>query len=222
MDETQHSKLMNVLVKTNTATEEINVQEQSVGLVLTRIGPFVANYTLSRQQMNLLRSIERFFDDEKIETFVRPLITQNGTISLRTLDWLCTNLSKSRNLICVDKYGRKHSIYSLYKLALSTWRRRLFDPFRRKLRIVIEHPNGDIESTVGQLNYLKWVFETGIYQYALEHAAMIEKNMTEVTTKSRKRKRDAASNGQTIRRNELTKTTTKFAVYVDDFSLTNV
>lgn len=78
----------------------------------------------------------------------------------------------------------------------------------------MKHPNGELLSTVGQLNYLKWTHENGILAYAKEHALEIEENMNEITTESRKRKLAAYDAGEMVKRNELTTApSTKVTVY---------
>lgn len=210
-----------VVMKPHSATQSIALQDETFGRVVTTVGRFHAEYQLSPQQKSLLNTLQAFYTDERIEELLRPIVTQSGATSLRALDWLCTNWSKSRNIMCKTANGHMFNIHQGYKMALSYYRRRNFDPFRRRLRLVVTHPRGDILSTVGQLNYLKWIHENGILVYAAEHASLIEENMNLVTGESRKRKATAHSSGEMVKRNELTAApATKVTVYRERTCLT--
>jgi hypothetical protein len=119
------------------------------------------------------------------------------------LDWLCTNFAKERNATSVDKHGRIFNIHNSYKTAIAQFKRRDFDPFRRRLRITLKNPNGDIETTIGQVNMLHWCEEHGVLEFAAAHASEIEASVNKATQASRKRKEEAKKRGERAPRYEL-------------------
>ena len=54
----------------------------------------------------------------------------------------------------------------------------MFDPFRRKEHInFIYEPGKFVETTLGQMNFFKWVIENNILDFVSKHAAEIEQHM---------------------------------------------
>ncbi len=137
------------------------------------IGPFnVKNAT--QRQITILTRISESLMDGIIEKHLIPLITQESDISLRSLDWLVTNYSKKFNIVCKTEKGTLFNIYHGYKTALSHFRRRNFDPFRRRTRITLKSNDKSFETTVGQCNFIHWAYQSGVLQYAIENAESIE------------------------------------------------
>ena len=202
-----------IVMRPQSATQAVIDQDRTFGRVVTRIGRFSANYKLSAHQVAILERITPFFTDARINDLLRPVIDQTGPVSLRLIDWACTNYSRGRHATCTDLHGRSISIHTHYRQALNLWRRKHFDPFRRRLRLKITHKDGDVVTTLGQLNYTKWVFESGILDYVVQHSKAINENMALTTSMARKRKREAASKGEKHRRGILTKAAPTDAVH---------
>jgi len=137
------------------------------------------------------------------------IIIQKNSISLRVLDWLVTNYSKKNNIVYIIKKNDENinfNIYIEYKNQLKAYSKKLFDPFCRRERIVINCENlewemydencnnniienNDVDkyiiTTVGQLNFFKWFIENNILNYAIENIEKIDKDMTETLYKSK-------------------------------------
>ena len=167
-----------------------------------RIGAFLAE-NLSPRQISILKSLEPFFTNEIITTILIPLICQTSNISLRALDWLVTNYSKKYNIICKTKDGKLFNIYHGYKLALSHYRRKNFDPFRRRVRIKLEAGDQTCETTVGQCNFLYWAFTNGVFQYACDNSESIEKDMNHAAAANKIDKKNKKMKGLPYKRGEL-------------------
>lgn len=112
-----------IVMKPRTAMQSMAIQDSTFGQVKTQVGRFEANYQLSPQQKAVLQRLEPFYTDEMIDELLRPIVNQTGVISLRALDWLCTNWSKSKNIICRDLNGKQYNIHHGYKMALTYFRR---------------------------------------------------------------------------------------------------
>jgi len=144
-------------------------------------------------------------------SFLRDIVYQNTPLSLRLLDWLVTNYSKKYNII-YPLYKSNgdviyFNIYLDYKNQLKAYSKKYFDPFCRQRRIVIDintlkwkeyNPDiiiGDKEivTTVGQLNFFRWVIENKIYEYAINNITLIDSDMNTTLMNKRKDKRTVLS-----------------------------
>jgi hypothetical protein len=106
--------------------------------------------------------------------------------------------SKKCNVVCVTRTTKQlFNIYNGYKLALSTYRRRNFDPFRRRLRIRYAMDGASHSTTVGQANFLSWAYDNGVLDYAEANYDEIEADMNQVTSQPK---------GIVKKRRELSKT----------------
>lgn len=191
-----------------TAAECVQLQDRTLGQCETRIGPFVVEFELSSRQQAILQRMAKFYTPDMIEEVLRPAL-QHGADStnpsLRVLDWLTVNYSKKVKLCTHLPNGRVYNVYQGYRLCLQQYRRRLFDPFRRRLRLRVESDNGDLVSTIGQLQFLQWSWENGVLQYARENVTLIEEDMNAATTSSRRTRDEALAKGLRCKRNELSR-----------------
>jgi hypothetical protein len=75
-----------------------------------------------------------------------------------------------------------------YKLKLKAYSKKRFDPFCRWERINIPYKNGTfIQTTIGQLNFFKWALENEVIQYINDNYAIIEKDMNNRNSTSKKK-----------------------------------
>lgn len=171
-----------------------------------QIGPFLLTNATQRQ-LTIMNRICPFLIDGVIDKHLIPLITQESEISLRALDWLVTNYSKKYNIVCKSRNGSLFNIYHGYKTALSHFRRRNFDPFRRRQRITVKSLELDnsYETTVGQCNFIHWAYQSGVLQYALEHCEAIERDMNLAAHLHKTERKHQQEKGIPHRRRELSK-----------------
>ena len=93
------------------------------------------------QDDRLLNSLKNYYKENPDSlNIVIPIVTQKTALSLRLLDWLVTNYSKS-NYITYKVNGANFNIYSSYKRELSSYSKKKFDPFCRRKRIFYDHTN---------------------------------------------------------------------------------
>ena len=180
------------------------------------IGPFFLE-NASQRQITIMNRIYPTLDDDLIKLHLIPLITQQSEISLRALDWLVTNFSKKNNIVCKTEKGTLFNIYHGYKVALTHFRRRNFDPFRRRQRIQLVVNGQSYDTTVGQCNFIHWAFEYGVLKYAVENAEMIEKDMNAAAYANKSERKQQKEKGIPHKRRELSKAPiTKCSVYKID------
>ena len=180
------------------------------------IGPFFLDGANQRQKTIMAR-ISPTLTQNIIDSYLVPLITQESDISLRALDWLVTNYSKKYNIVCTTKSGTLFNIYHGYKVALSHFRRKNFDPFRRRQRIRLILNGKHYDTTVGQCNFIHWAYQSGVLQYAKENSDAIEKDMNLAAYNNKIERKNQLEKGIPHRRRELSKAPiTKCSVYKVD------
>ena len=161
----------------------------------------VDNVQTGKRQKMLHRRLEREYTEGMLESVLLPLVTQTSLVALRALDWAVVNWSKKYNVICSSSIpGQMTNIHNSYRTTLSFWKRRLFDPFRRRSRIKVRIGGKEYETTLGQANFALWTYKTGVLSYVLNHIESIESHMNSVS-KEQRGKRD--SKGR--RRTQLTR-----------------
>ena len=126
-----------------------------------------------------LRNIYEFYLVNNNIDKLLPIITSNSNISIRVLDWFVTNYSKKFNIMykLLNNNDDNHyfNVYLQYKCQLKSYKKKLFDPFCRKQRIIFYYDlNKCIVSTIGQLNFFKWAISYGILDY-------VEQNLQHIT-----------------------------------------
>lgn len=160
---------------------------------------------LTFREKSLLRRLQREYTPDVARKVLLPLITQTSPVSLRALDWAVVNWSKQHNIVCASTTpGEMTNIHHAYRNALQFWKRRLFDPFRRRSRIVIAVDGVEHETTLGQANFALWTYQTGVLAYVLSHIDVIEQNMNQVSQRQKRIRHDAAKKGVKRKRRELT------------------
>jgi hypothetical protein len=133
------------------------------------------------QNSLLLNTLVKFYNKHDRIDKILPIINGEHHISLRLIDWFVTNYSKKYyTTYKVVLHGKttRLKIYNDYKLKLKAYSKKRFDPFCRWDRITIPY-NADtnIQTTIGQLNFFKWILENNIMEYIDQHLCDIERDM---------------------------------------------
>lgn len=155
---------------------------------------------ISGKTLLLLESLIEYYS--KNINILTKIITQKNILSLRILDWLVTNYSKKHNIFYTIKKNNiniNFNIYLDYKNQLKAYSKKYFDPFCRRERILINikdlsweilnntkykaKDEGELITTVGQLNFFKWFIENNVLNYAIENIKDIDKDMIETLNK---------------------------------------
>jgi hypothetical protein len=162
----------------------------------------------------LLNNLMDFYKDEKTLNRMLKIITGESKISLRIVDWFSTNYAKKYytifNIDEDSENSRRFKVYVDYKLKLKAYSKKRFDPFCRWDRISIPYKKDTcIETTIGQLNFFKWALENKVIDYIEENYEIIEKDMNNRNSTS-KRKEQIVDNSKTRKkREELSVSATK-------------
>jgi hypothetical protein len=174
----------------------------------------------------LLSSITQFYDKNPCyKNLLDTIIEGQYSISLRVIDWFITHYSKERNIMfwinttnrsiieTPIEYGpnlKKFSIYLEYRAQLKSYTKLFFDPFRRHERIsfiVTKKPLKTFETTIGQLNFFRWIFQNHILSYIQNHLEEIETAMTKYqSSKKESTKPKSKKQSRVIPNNTITQT----------------
>jgi hypothetical protein len=130
----------------------------------------------------------------------------NCNISLRLIDWLVSNYSKSQNIVYYIG-DLPFNMHQNYKNMLKAYSKKLFDPFRRHERIYLPcdiEPNIILETTVAQLMFFKWAFENLVIDYAYSFKDNIKQNM-DIHTHHRLLNKGKMYDTHRLKRKELSK-----------------
>jgi hypothetical protein len=163
--------------------EQIVITTNKTKVVIKNDGASVLTSVANKHEL-ILKRIRAFFGEEKNFMKIRPVLLQESSISLRLLDWVCTNWAR-HNTVILDTYrnGYKERInlYLDYKAHLKAYSKRSFDPFCRRERIMLRFESDPEKrvfvSTTAQMNFFRWAVESGVLDYCHEHIHRIEKDM---------------------------------------------
>lgn len=139
---------------------------------------------LSEAQKLRLLELASIYTDELVTRLLLPIVTQDYPVSLRLVDWFVTNYTKRHRLLVsregADGARQLVNVYDIYKDYLKVWRRKLFDPFRRKARVYFLKPGRHdvvLETTCAQLNFLIWADTYGVLAQVIRYREDVEKDM---------------------------------------------
>ncbi len=139
----------------------------------------------------LLYSLKSYYEkDNNLERLLN-IIKYKKKVSLRVIDWFATNYSKKNNIIYIiykDDMGNKtlkqtdtivsqFNVYNSYKSQLKAYSKKRFDPFCRRERIETLINNIYLNTTIGQLNFFRWIINNNVIDYIQENIIDIENDM---------------------------------------------
>ena len=158
----------------------------------------------------LLSSLTDFYNNNpEHKVTLKEIIDGKHRLSLRLIDWFVTHYSKSLNVfywICEDnndvfesypihisdtKDYKRINLYLDYRAQLKSYAKINFDSFRRHDRITFFldiETNNYIETTIGQLNFFRWIFNNNIVFYMINNYDKIYQNMIDNNAFSKNKK----------------------------------
>lgn len=119
----------------------------------------------------LLRSLQHFFADPMHGAMLKRTLdsSRDAHISLRLIDWICTTYSKQNRLLFARSNGSVVDIHSSYKSHLRSFGKGRFDIFRRGKKIEIDVNGATIQTTLAQLNFIRWLINHDVLTYLEEN-----------------------------------------------------
>jgi hypothetical protein len=130
----------------------------------------------------LMVSLSRFYSHSNHMERVLPYIVGESPVSLRLVDWFVTNYAKKHTVVLTrttaDGNVVHFNVHLSYRAQLKAYSKQQFDPFRRRQHIAFYYRVGTcVDTTVGQLNFFRWMLENDVLEYVVQNAADIEKDM---------------------------------------------
>jgi len=155
----------------------------------------------------LLNNLMEFYKNNNNLDNMLKIITGESKISLRIVDWFATNYAKKYYTLYTfdDQYGnpKRFKVYVDYKLKLKAYSKKRFDPFCRWERISIPYKGSTfIETTIGQLNFFKWTLENKVNEYIENNYDLIEKDMNNRNSTSKRNDIIVENNNKTRKKRE--------------------
>ena len=132
-------------------------------------------------------SLSRFYAQGNHMRELLPYIDGTAQVSLRLIDWFVTNYAKTHNVVLTrcgpNGETTSFNVFLSYRAQLKAYSKQQFDPFRRRDRITFHYDcntdGGSVETTIGQLNFFRWMLTNNIISYIRENAELIERDMIE-------------------------------------------
>jgi hypothetical protein len=139
----------------------------------------------------LMLSLSKFYNKTTINRIL-PIIEGESNISLRLIDWFVTNYSKKYNTVITKEKQNNvihFNVYLSYRSQLKAYSKQLFDPFRRRDRITFFYDKeSSIETTIGQLNFFRWIVQNDILEYIVNNLRAIEADMINIQKENQNKK----------------------------------
>jgi hypothetical protein len=120
----------------------------------------------------IIRSLTKFYKTgTNLDSLVHVL---SSGVSLRDIESFITRYSKDNRVAYAlpssDGETRAFYVYDSYRLHVKNSRKECFDVFcrGRRVRMVLEN-GGFIDTTIGQLNLIKWMIHNKVYDRIVAH-----------------------------------------------------
>lgn len=129
----------------------------------------------------LLLSLTKYYSKNNKISILKDIINSNSPLSLRLIDWYVTNYCKQHNIVYILKKKNENeyfNVYMNYRSQLKAFKKVLFDPFRRRDRILFHYDKGEeLNTTIGQLNFFRWAIDNDVIKYLEQNIHTVEKDM---------------------------------------------
>jgi len=146
---------------------------------------------------SLLTSLLQFYAVPEHIKQLYLLISSEDKISLRLLEWTVINYAKNESLIINNGITDRFSVHVSYKATLSGYSKDQFDPCCRTERIGIPYLDKILNTTVAQMNFIRWVITNNILTYIRDNYSAIFKDMKHKNKTVKKQKNFKVENCNT-------------------------
>lgn len=161
----------------------------------------IKNIQISSQENMIIKSFEKFYDDENYIKLFIPIINSESKISIRLIDYFVTKYSKNNKInykLKENNIEQTFNVYTSYKQQLKAFQKKHFDPFSRGDRIPYFIGDSCVITTIGQLNFFKWFISKKVYEYVLSNHNLIESEMN-------KKNKNEKTNNKIIKESKIRK-----------------
>lgn len=141
-------------------------------------------FELDQKTVLIMEHILEFFSIDSNYDIMIDLVFQKNKVSLRVLDWFVTRYTRAVNVVLGSV-----NVYHSYRQHMKCLGKKHYDPFCRKNKLLLvsktpveEHVN----TSCGQLYFIKWCIETGVVDYVSTNYDHIFSEMHNTDTDSYK------------------------------------
>jgi hypothetical protein len=148
------------------------------------------NIQITSQENMIIKSLEKFYEDEQNINLFIPILNFESKISIRLIDYFITKYSKNYKTNYKLKENDVEQIFNVhtsYKQQLKAFQKKHFDPFSRGDRIPYFIDDNCVITTIGQLNFFKWFISKKIYEYINLNHDLIELDMNKKNKNDKKK-----------------------------------
>jgi len=127
---------------------------------------------MSQEKDKLLaHSLADFFNDPLHQNVLIQILdaSRDRHVSLRLVDWICTTYSKEHRMLFPKSDGSIVDIHSSYKSHLRSYGKSRFDIFRRGKKTTMKCGDKELETTLAQLNFIRWLINHQVVDYLETH-----------------------------------------------------
>lgn len=152
------------------------------------------------------KSVDKFFKNEG-KPFVNimvDIVEKRSHVSLRLIDWFVTKYAFAKKISYFtpnsinDEFRFKFPVHISYKAQLKAYKKKYFDPFRRKQKFMYPYYDNNVKkklmTTIGQLNFFMWAFENNVVNYVFDNFDVLSKAMNKSNKQEKKKKKNAKNN----------------------------
>ncbi len=150
----------------------------------------------SSKDIELLKVLDSFYYNKKTAKRFVKLIRKETTkkISRRVFDWFVTNYCKKKTIVYNaplpndSNSSTPFNVYNSYKEHLKAYTKNNFDPFNRSQTFSYTYNNNsdNVKTSIGQLNFFKWIIYYKVDKYIANNYAKIVKDMKKSTENQQK------------------------------------
>jgi hypothetical protein len=156
----------------------------------------ISTTEFNSKEMYYYKYVNKYFKNNSLDVINKmiDIIEKDSDISLRILDWFVTRYSNKYNISYklsendIDDFN----VHISYKAQLKSYKKRYFDPFRRRKKFNYYYHKTDkskyILTTIGQLNFFRWAFANKIIEYVEKYHKDISKAMNKSNKEEKKKK----------------------------------
>lgn len=142
--------------------------------------PNIENVNFTKKEKYYYKMVDDYFKrlDNTRMTNILDIIEGRSNLSLRIIDSFATQYAKKHKVTYYlnnidDTVYDTFNVYTSYKAQVKSYKKKYFDPFRRGYKFNYNYdksdPNKKICTTLGQLNFFKWLDMNDVIKYMSEH-----------------------------------------------------
>ena len=187
---------------------------------LETVGCFMYTPPMDAASLALLQELHSWWSvEDRLKHVLLRVIepSVDGHIALRPLTWLVTNYVRNKGISFVRE-GSVFNVEEQHAAQLDKYKRRNFDTFRRGPRIYF-YVDGKFENTtVAQLNFIRWAHMNGVLDYTHNNREEIMADQEAAMKETASRKASEKKNGSKPKRAQLSKSVDAPCVVIDMYT----